>query len=87
MSIWATCSRLVAGAALLLGSAPPLRAQLSLQEALQAAFPPPAVVERRTAFLSSAALDSASNSGGGGPSAASVGTASAIASTSPWLAV
>ena len=59
MSIWATCSRLVGGAALLLGAAPPLRAQLSLQEALQAAFPPPAVVDRRTAFLSSAALDSA----------------------------
>jgi FMN-binding domain len=59
MSIWATCSRLVGGAALVLGAAPPLRAQLSLQEALQAAFPPPAVVERRTAFLSSGALDSA----------------------------
>jgi Na+-translocating ferredoxin:NAD+ oxidoreductase RnfG subunit len=59
MSIWAICSRLAAGAALLLGAAPPLRAQLSLQEALQAAFPPPAVVERRTAFLSPAALDSA----------------------------
>lgn len=28
-----------------------LRGQLSLQEALGAAFPPPAVVERRTAFL------------------------------------
>jgi FMN-binding protein len=59
MSIWATCSRLLGGVALLLGVAPPLQAQLSLQEALQAAFPPPAVVERRTAFLSSAALDSA----------------------------
>ena len=68
MSIWATCSRLVAGAALLLGSAPPLRAQLSLQEALQAAFPPPAVVERRSAFLSSAALDSArADAGSDGP--------------------
>jgi len=65
MSIWATCSRLVCGAALLLGAAPPLRAQLSLQEALQAAFPPPAVVDRRTAFLSSAALDSARADAGG----------------------
>lgn len=59
MSILATCSRLLGGVALLLGVAPPLQAQLSLQEALQAAFPPPAVVERRTAFLSSGALDSA----------------------------
>jgi Na+-translocating ferredoxin:NAD+ oxidoreductase RnfG subunit len=59
MSIWATCSRLSGGVALLMGAVTPLRAQLSLQEALQAAFPPPAVVERRTAFLSSAALDSA----------------------------
>ena len=58
MSIWAICSRLLGGAALL-GAASPLQAQLSLQEALQSAFPPPAAVERRTAFLSPAALDSA----------------------------
>lgn len=34
----------------------PGAAQLSLQEALQAAFPPPATVERRTAFLSKSDL-------------------------------
>ena len=55
MSIWATCSSLGAAAALglgLAGAAPvPLAAQLTQQEALEAAFPPPATVARRTAFL------------------------------------
>ena len=59
MSTWATCSRLLLGAALA-GAVPgTLRAQLSLDEALRVAFPPPAAVERRTAFLSREALDSA----------------------------
>jgi FMN-binding domain len=56
MSIWGICSRLSGsgGAALifLLGVAPArLHAQLSLNEALRAAFPQPARIERRTAFL------------------------------------
>jgi hypothetical protein len=55
MSISATCSRLVsAGALFTWGAGPPaLQAQLSLQEAIETAFPRPAVVERRTAFLKS----------------------------------
>jgi Na+-translocating ferredoxin:NAD+ oxidoreductase RnfG subunit len=36
-----------------------LQAQLSLQEALRAAFPPPARIERRTAFLSEQDLQAA----------------------------
>jgi Na+-translocating ferredoxin:NAD+ oxidoreductase RnfG subunit len=53
MSIWAICSRLAPGSALLLllGTPGTLCAQISLQEALTAAFPPPAIVERKTAFL------------------------------------
>jgi Na+-translocating ferredoxin:NAD+ oxidoreductase RnfG subunit len=44
----------------LVGAVPtPGAAQLSLEEALQTAFPPPATIERRTAFLTPAALDSA----------------------------
>lgn len=39
-------------ALVVLGAPAKLRAQLSLQEALEAAFPSPAVVERLTAFLS-----------------------------------
>jgi Na+-translocating ferredoxin:NAD+ oxidoreductase RnfG subunit len=42
-----------------LGVTPPLGAQITLQEALAAAFPPPATVERKTAYLSEGALDSA----------------------------
>ena len=58
MSIWATSFSLLLGAALL-GAVPGrAAAQLSLDEALQTAFPPPAKVERRTAFLTPAALDS-----------------------------
>jgi len=58
MSTWATCSSLLVGAALL-GAAPaPAGAQLSLEEALQTAFPPPATIERKTAFLTPAQLDS-----------------------------
>jgi uncharacterized protein with FMN-binding domain len=38
------------------GAPAPLRAQLTLQEALETAFPPPAAIERRTAFLSAADL-------------------------------
>jgi Na+-translocating ferredoxin:NAD+ oxidoreductase RnfG subunit len=65
MSTWAICSKVLLGAALV-GAAPgTVRAQLSLQEALQTAFPPPATVERRTAFLSRAALDSAQADAGG----------------------
>jgi electron transport complex protein RnfG len=56
MSIWATCSELRVGVALgglLLFTPPaPVRAQISLAEALRAAFPEPAAIERRTAFLS-----------------------------------
>lgn len=53
MSIWGTCSRITWGGILLLVIAPArLQAQLSLNEALRAAFPPPARIERRTAFLS-----------------------------------
>ena len=59
MSTWATCSRLLLGAALIAAVPTPAAAQLSLQEALQSAFPQPAKVERRTAFLTPAALDSA----------------------------
>jgi Na+-translocating ferredoxin:NAD+ oxidoreductase RnfG subunit len=59
MSTWATCSSLLVAAALIGAVPAPAAAQLSLQEALQAAFPPPAKVERRTAFLTPAALDSA----------------------------
>lgn len=61
MSIWATCSRILAAAGLAAGleSVAPggLAAQLSQQEALAVAFPPPATVERRTAFLTAADLD------------------------------
>lgn len=55
MSIWGICSRLPwpgAAALMLLGVVPrTLPAQLSLNEALRAAFPPPSRIERRTAFL------------------------------------
>jgi Na+-translocating ferredoxin:NAD+ oxidoreductase RnfG subunit len=45
---------------MLLGAAPAaLQAQLSLDEALQVAFPPPATVERRTAFLTRQDLEAA----------------------------
>lgn len=54
MSISGICSRLTVGlaAAGLFGVPGELAAQLSLNEALESAFPKPAVVERRTAFLS-----------------------------------
>ena len=57
MSIWGICSRVAVAA--FIGSASPLGAQITMQEALAAAFPPPAKVERKTAYLSHAALDSA----------------------------
>ncbi len=51
MSTSAICFSLAA-AAWLIGVTPvALRAQLSMREALQSAFPAPAVLERRTAFL------------------------------------
>ena len=66
MSIWGICSRagLRRGVAalLLLGSAPAVtqaQAQLSLDEALRAAFPPPARIQRRTAFLTERDLQAA----------------------------
>jgi Na+-translocating ferredoxin:NAD+ oxidoreductase RnfG subunit len=66
MSIWAICSsprghglrRIAAASSLLGGASTPLGAQITLQEALNTAFPPPATVERKTAYLSEAALDS-----------------------------
>jgi FMN-binding domain len=66
MSIWATCSSLLLGAALLAVAPAPSAAQLSLDEALQTAFPPPAKVDRKTAFLTPAALDSARADAGPG---------------------
>lgn len=61
MSISAICSRLAVGlsALLLLASPREIEAQVSLNEALESAFPKPAVVERRTAFLSDADLAAA----------------------------
>jgi len=64
MSTWAISSSArslgpLVGVVALLGAAPPLGAQITLQEAVDAAFPPPATVERKTAYLSQAALDSA----------------------------
>ena len=71
MSIWATCSRIAATISLaggpLLAAAPgPLAAQLTQQEALDAAFPPPATVARRTAFLSPADLEAVRAAAGAG---------------------
>jgi Na+-translocating ferredoxin:NAD+ oxidoreductase RnfG subunit len=50
MSTWATSSRLAVTVvvASLPGAVRPVGAQISQQEALQAAFPPPATVERKT---------------------------------------
>jgi hypothetical protein len=50
---------------MLLGVAPrTLDAQLSLNEALRAAFPPPAQIERRTAFLTQGDLEAARTQAG-----------------------
>lgn len=50
---------------LVLGLVPStVQAQLTLDEALRAAFPPPAKIERRTAFLSAADLEASRNLAG-----------------------